>query len=71
MPVIALAVEEDHRGRGHGRSLMRHLIEGARRNGVSRLDLTVSPANEAATSLYRSLGFTELPSADRLMRMTL
>lgn len=55
-----LAVVEEQRGRGHGRHLLRKVLEVARANGVESLFLEVRVSNEGAISLYRSFGFTDV-----------
>ncbi len=47
-----LAVHPEHRRRGVGRSLLRHLIERAERGGASFISLEVRAGNRAAMSLY-------------------
>lgn len=53
-------IDEEHRGRGFGRSLMRALEREALDRGLDRLELHVWAGNERARSLYRSLGFREI-----------
>lgn len=53
-------IDEEHRGTGLGRSLMRSLERQAVDEGLDRLELHVWAANEPARSLYRSLGFREI-----------
>ena len=52
-----LAVAAAARGRGLGRNLLRHLIEGARVRGCRRATLEVRPSNAAARALYASFDF--------------
>lgn len=47
-----------HRGRGHGRQLIEHVIDWARAQGLARLTLLVDHDNTAALSFYARLGFT-------------
>ena len=47
----------EHRGRGHGRALLRALVEHARAAGIEYLDLSVTDAAAAARALYESEGF--------------
>ncbi|MCS7113398.1 MAG: GNAT family N-acetyltransferase [Nitrososphaerota archaeon] len=53
-----LVVDESYRGMGIGRSILLNLIDKLKARGVSEVYLEVNPRNEAALSLYRSLGFT-------------
>jgi ribosomal protein S18 acetylase RimI-like enzyme len=47
------------RGKGIGRRLAVMAIEGARRLGLEKVELSVYSSNEPAIALYRSLGFTD------------
>lgn len=58
--VQTIAVSEDARGAGHGRALMRALIERASAGGGRELFLEVRADNPVARQLYASLGFAEL-----------
>jgi ribosomal protein S18 acetylase RimI-like enzyme len=49
-------LRDSHRGHGHGRSLVAHVIAHARAH-VAVLRATVVTANAEATALYRALGF--------------
>ena len=54
-----VTIDPAKRGRGLGREAMALLEEEARRLGAPRVELNVFGGNEAARSLYRSLGFRE------------
>ncbi|HSJ93748.1 MAG TPA: GNAT family N-acetyltransferase [Gaiellaceae bacterium] len=54
---LGLMVAADWRRRGVGRALMLGAEEWARSAGVRKLELHVLPNNEAAISLYESLGY--------------
>jgi putative acetyltransferase len=49
------------RGTGSGRELARKVVDAAREIGYSRLVLDTLPKMRAARSLYRALGFREIP----------
>ncbi|MFT3790147.1 MAG: ribosomal protein S18-alanine N-acetyltransferase [Rudaea sp.] len=49
-----------HQGRGHGRHLVKRMIELARWHRVQRIFLEVRPSNRAALALYPTLGFNEI-----------
>jgi len=52
-----LAVHPAHRRQGIATSLLREVIEEAKRNASTRVTLEVRKSNEAAQKLYHSLGF--------------
>lgn len=47
-------------GRGHGRRLVRTLLQQARGRGAQRVFLEVRPSNKAAIALYHAQGFNEI-----------
>ncbi|MGX9355588.1 N-acetyltransferase family protein [Roseobacteraceae bacterium S113] len=55
-----LYVAPDAQGRGHGRALMRGMLEGARQDGLLQVELCVDASNAPALRLYRGLGFAEI-----------
>ncbi|MEU0406546.1 GNAT family N-acetyltransferase [Streptomyces griseorubiginosus] len=63
--VLGLGVAPDRRGQGLGRRLMLEVLRRLRQAGVHEVRLSVEPANVAAVSLYRSLGFTPEPEVRR------
>ena len=68
--VLSLAADEAHvlnvcaapevQGRGHGRRLLRALLQLARGRGAQRVVLEVRPSNAAAIALYHDEGFNEI-----------
>ncbi|TFD04796.1 ribosomal-protein-alanine N-acetyltransferase [Cryobacterium sinapicolor] len=58
--IQTIAVTEEARGRGLGRTLMLSLITEARKRGVREVFLEVRADNPPAQELYRRLGFEEL-----------
>jgi ribosomal-protein-alanine N-acetyltransferase len=68
--VLSVAADEAHilnvcaaphvQGRGHGRRLLRALVQQARLRGAQRLFLEVRPSNPAALALYAAEGFSEI-----------
>ncbi|TFC91876.1 MULTISPECIES: ribosomal protein S18-alanine N-acetyltransferase [Cryobacterium] len=58
--IQTIAVTEQARGHGLGRTLMLSLIAEARKRGVREVFLEVRADNPAAQELYRRLGFEEL-----------
>jgi ribosomal protein S18 acetylase RimI-like enzyme len=59
VPVLAIAVESEHRGRGVGGLLMTALLEPVRSTGTVAIDLDTGSFNEAAVKLYHSHGFVD------------
>ncbi|HVJ65150.1 MAG TPA: GNAT family N-acetyltransferase [Bdellovibrionota bacterium] len=58
--VYDIIIEEAHRGRGHGRSLMLLAEAETKRLGFDHLGLHVFGFNHAAIALYRSLGYATI-----------
>jgi ribosomal protein S18 acetylase RimI-like enzyme len=56
-----LVVAPEHRKRGIGASLLKHVIAQARAEGVLRMTLLTDMQNERAQALYRRLGFVGSP----------
>jgi GNAT superfamily N-acetyltransferase len=52
-----LVVLPEHRGKGIGGALLRHVIDQARAEGLLRLTLLTDGDNERAQALYRKAGF--------------
>lgn len=61
IPVLAVAVETECRGRGVGTLLLRSLIEEVQAAGYPGISLSVDAANPAKR-LYERLGFAEVDS---------
>ena len=51
--VWQVAVSPAHRGQGLGTALLDHVIGSLRRRGITHLEATVTPSNEASWSLFR------------------
>lgn len=68
--VLSLAADEAHvlnlctapeaQGQGHGRRLLRALLQVARGRGARRVFLEVRPSNAPAIALYHDEGFNEI-----------
>ncbi len=58
--VLNVCVAPAHQGQGHGRRLLRRLLDTARWYGAERVFLEVRPSNVAAQTLYESAGFNEI-----------
>ncbi|GAA1560699.1 MULTISPECIES: GNAT family N-acetyltransferase [Streptomyces] len=52
-----IEVAPDHRGRGIGRTLIRHAVDFARERGAGHLWLEVTNVNAPAIHAYRRMGF--------------
>jgi ribosomal protein S18 acetylase RimI-like enzyme len=60
VPVLAIGVESEYRGRGIGGRLMTALLGRARDAGTCATDLDTGSFNEAAVKLYHSHGFVDI-----------
>jgi len=63
-PSLGLAIHPLHHRQGLGRRMGAFLIDIARQRGADSLRLTVYDHNEAAISLYKSLGFSLTPVSE-------
>ena len=71
-PVLLLEdviVAATHRGRGHGRRLVEHVLDWARESGLSRATLLADRDNRPALDFYRRLGFEESAMVVRRLRL--
>lgn len=57
VPSLGIAIHPDARRSGLGRAMMEFLHAAAARRGAAKVRLRVSPGNEKAIALYRSLGY--------------
>lgn len=55
-----LFVDEEHRGKGFGRALLRRLARLTKERGCGRLEWAVLNWNEPSINFYRSLGATPM-----------
>ncbi|HEX7338352.1 MAG TPA: ribosomal protein S18-alanine N-acetyltransferase [Rhodanobacteraceae bacterium] len=58
--VLNVCVAPAQQGKGHGRRLLKRLLDTARWYGVERVFLEVRPSNTTAQALYESEGFNEV-----------
>ncbi len=58
--LLNLCVDLEAQGQGHGRRLLRRMLDAARWHGAERFFLEVRPSNPGAIALYTSLGFEEI-----------
>lgn len=58
--ILNVCIAPSHHGAGHGRHLVKRLIDLARWQRVERVFLEVRPSNPRAIALYDSLGFNEI-----------
>jgi RimJ/RimL family protein N-acetyltransferase len=57
---LGIALGREHLGRGYGTDAMRVIVAyGFRELGLHRIELTVSPFNQAGIRAYQKAGFTE------------
>jgi ribosomal protein S18 acetylase RimI-like enzyme len=64
-----LVTAPEHRKRGIGAALLKHIIEQARAEGVLRITLLTDMQNERAQALYRRLGFVGSPMRPMRLRL--
>ena len=72
-PVLILEdviLAASHRGAGHGRRLVDHVLGWAAREGMCRVTLLADRDNTAALALYQRLGFEESAMVVRRRRIT-
>ena len=73
-PVLILEdviVAAGHRGSGHGRRLVEHVLTWATAQGMSRVTLLADRDNASALRFYRTLGFEESAMVVRRRRLSL
>lgn len=58
--VLNVCSAPEEQGQGHGRRLLRALLQIARSRGAQRVFLEVRPSNTAAIALYHAEGFNEI-----------
>jgi ribosomal-protein-alanine N-acetyltransferase len=58
--VLNVCVAPEEQGKGHGRRLMKRLVDLARWHRAERIFLEVRPSNRTAMALYDDLGFNEI-----------
>jgi GNAT superfamily N-acetyltransferase len=63
-----LVTAPEHRKRGIGAALLKHIIEQARAEGVLRITLLTDMQNERTQALYRRLGFVGSPMRPMRLR---
>src|SRR5262245_53603649 len=56
-----LVVAPDHRQRGIGEALLKHVVAVARAEGILRITLLTDMQNERAQAMYRRVGFVGSP----------
>lgn len=58
--ITSVSVAKSHQGKGVGKTLVKELVERTKQVGVTTLHLEVRQSNQAAISLYQSIGFQEV-----------
>ena len=58
--VLNVCTDPERQGRGHGRRMLRALLQVARGRGARRVFLEVRPSNAHAIALYHDEGFNEI-----------
>ena len=58
--ILNLCIAPEYQGRGHGRRLLRRMLDLARWHQALQVFLEVRPSNPRAIQLYRDEGFNEI-----------
>lgn len=58
--LLNICIAPEYQGRGHGRRLLKRMIDLARWHLADRIFLEVRPSNPSAIALYTSEGFNEI-----------
>ena len=58
--VLNVCIAPEQQGCGHGRKLLRSILQIARGRGAQRVFLEVRPSNTGAIALYFDIGFNEI-----------
>ena len=58
--VLNVCIAPEMQGQGHGRRLMKRLVDLARWHQAQRIFLEVRPSNPRAIALYEDMGFNEI-----------
>lgn len=58
--ILNVCIAPEAQGRGHGRHLLKRLIDIARYHHAERVFLEVRPSNPHAIALYDAMGFNEI-----------
>jgi ribosomal-protein-alanine N-acetyltransferase len=58
--ILNICIAPEYQGRGHGRRLLRRLVDLARWHQAGQVFLEVRPSNPRAIELYRQEGFNEI-----------
>lgn len=66
--LLAIGVDPDERGRGHGGALLGAVVDAVAARGVRTLHLEVAEANAPALRLYRAHGFETVGRRARYYR---
>ena len=64
-----LVVAPEHRTRGIGEALLKHVVAEARADGVLRITLLTDMQNERAQAMYRRVGFVGSPMKPMRLKM--
>jgi len=58
--ILNIGIDPDFKRQGHGRALLKHLIEELRKRHISEILLEVRAGNKSAIQFYKRLGFKEI-----------
>lgn len=57
--VMAIGVEENHRGKGYGKQILTYAENAIRNRGIPFIGLAVTSSNLRAVNLYEKMGYIE------------
>lgn len=66
---LSISVCKDYWGKGVGSTIMRMLIEEAKKRGITKVNLKVRSDNERAKALYRKFGFEKEGYCKRMLKI--
>lgn len=66
---VSIYISKDHRGKGVGKKLMKHLITESEKEGIWTLQSGIFPTNKGSIHLHEKLGFRKIGKRERIGRL--